>query len=131
MSNTVAVFTFLLSLLNAIAYGIVWNAPIIVPNETTVWQAGQNYTVEWNTTTSWGQPIPENVTGIIKLGYLEDGYADEHLYWDLASGFPLNSGGHNISLPSDLKTMSNYIIVLMGDSGNASPKFTINGVSSQ
>ncbi|KAI9246738.1 hypothetical protein BDA99DRAFT_543213 [Phascolomyces articulosus] len=117
---------FLLSILNTLTFGIVWNAKITVPNETTVWEAGKNYTVKWETTTEAG-PIPDNVTGIIKLGYLEEGSIDEHLYWDLASGFLLNSGSNTIRLPCDLETKDSYIIVLMGNSGNASPKFTIHG----
>ncbi|KAI9299579.1 hypothetical protein BJ944DRAFT_245073, partial [Cunninghamella echinulata] len=64
--------------------------------------------------------------GTIKLGYLtkEDG-PNEHLYWDLATGFPLNKGSQEITLPTDLEYRKTYIIVLMGNSGNASKKFTI------
>ncbi|KAG2227981.1 hypothetical protein INT45_012005 [Circinella minor] len=66
-------------------------------------------------------------SGIIKLGYLEEGSIDEHLYWDLGSGFLLNSGSQSVRLPRNLKTRDSYIIVLMGNSGNASPQFTIKG----
>ncbi|KAG2183236.1 hypothetical protein INT43_006240 [Umbelopsis isabellina] len=45
--------------------------------------------------------------------------------WTLANNFKLVSGSHNITLPSDLSTKHSYIIVLFGDSGNASPEFTI------
>ena len=47
------------------------------------------------------------------------------LDWDLATDFPLNSGAQTVTLPPDLETKTSYIIVVMGDSGNASPKFTI------
>lgn len=52
-----------------------------------------------------------------------------NLDWDLASGFPLNSGSWNVTLPKDLATRSDYIVVVFGNSGNASPKFTIQGCS--
>lgn len=45
--------------------------------------------------------------------------------WDLADKFRLNSGSQRITLPKDLETRSTYIVVLFGDSGNASPEFTI------
>jgi hypothetical protein len=47
------------------------------------------------------------------------------LEWELASGFDLNKGSQVVTLPADLETKRTYIIVLMGDSGNASPQFTI------
>lgn len=47
------------------------------------------------------------------------------LDWDLAAGFPLNSGSWNVTLPDNLATRSDYIVVVFGNSGNASPKFTI------
>lgn len=87
---------------------------------------------------------------MIKLGYLEGDSPNEHLCkchsvsfirgtltdiiihkdWDLASGFPLNKGAQSVTLPSDLETKKTYIIVLMGDSGNASPKFLIQAARS-
>ena len=39
----------------------------------------------------------------------------------------MNSGSQPVRIPCDLETKDSYIIVLMGDSGNASPKFTIEG----
>ncbi|KAI8146392.1 hypothetical protein BJV82DRAFT_554400 [Fennellomyces sp. T-0311] len=119
-----ALSVLLLSLFS-MAYAIVWNAPITIPNENTIWTAGKSYIVKWNTTTHDGQKIPDGVSGMIKLGYVEDGSLDEHLYWDLAKDFPLNSGEQAICLPDGLEPKDNYIIVLMGNSGNASPKFTI------
>ncbi|ORY99352.1 hypothetical protein BCR43DRAFT_513470 [Syncephalastrum racemosum] len=103
---------------------IVWNPQITEPSSATVWKAGDNVNVKWDTTIQ-GEKIPDGVDGIIKLGYLEDGSINEHLYWTLAGNFPLNRGYQNVTLPSDLETKDSYIIVLMGDSGNASPKFTI------
>ncbi|KAI9494647.1 hypothetical protein BDB00DRAFT_817669 [Zychaea mexicana] len=115
---------FLLLVLATAASAIVWNPEITTPNSGTKWRAGESYTVQWKPSIN-GENIPEGVNGMIKLGYLEDGSINEHLYWDLASGFPLNKGAQSITLPADLETKTSYIVVLMGDSGNASPKFTI------
>lgn len=119
-------FAFLLSVANA----IVINPKITTPNSGTKWRAGGSFTVKWSTTYNDGTgkqvAIPDNFNGMIKLGYLEAGDPyNEHLLWDLASGFKLNSGSQQITLPADLPTRTGYIIVLMGDSGNASQKFTI------
>lgn len=43
----------------------------------------------------------------------------------MASDFLLTDDQADITLPSDLEPRDDYIIVLMGDSGNASPQFTI------
>ncbi|KAI7855391.1 hypothetical protein BDC45DRAFT_506093 [Circinella umbellata] len=114
----------LLLLIVTVVNAIVWNPEITVPKATSKWRAGETYTVKWKTTVL-GEDIPDGVNGTIKLGYLEEGSINEHLYWDLATTFPLNSGAQTVTLPSDLETKTSYIIVVMGDSGNASPKFTI------
>ncbi|KAF7723065.1 hypothetical protein EC973_002399 [Apophysomyces ossiformis] len=118
------VTSFFLTLL-AVASAIVWNPTITTPTTGTKWRAGQKYTVRWNTKVD-GQDIPDNVRGAIKLGYHEGNSINEHLYWDLASDFQLNKGYQTITLPKDLKTRTRYIIVLMGDSGNASKEFKID-----
>jgi hypothetical protein len=124
-------FAFLLSMTSA----IVINPHITTPNSGTKWRAGGSFIVKWDTTyfDGTGQvPIPDGFKGTIKLGYLEDGDEyNEHLQWgDLATGFALNSGAQRITLPADLETKTSYIIVLMGNSGNASPKFTIQAARS-
>ncbi|KAI8078194.1 uncharacterized protein B0P05DRAFT_542890 [Gilbertella persicaria] len=118
-------FFFVLTFVNA----IVINPKITSPTTGTKWRAGGTFTVKWETTYFDGSsnvPIPDTQNGRIMLGYLEnnDPY-NEHLKWTLATNFPLNSGAQQITLPSDLSTRTSYIIVLMGDSGNASNKFTI------
>ncbi|ORZ09621.1 hypothetical protein BCR42DRAFT_423798 [Absidia repens] len=95
------------------------------PSSGTKWRAGDKRTVTWDTNVEGG-PIPDDYKGTIKLGYLDpkDG-PSEHLKWELASEFDLNKGSQVVTLPNDLETKRTYIIVLMGDSGNASPQFTI------
>ncbi|KAJ2964886.1 hypothetical protein NQZ79_g317 [Umbelopsis isabellina] len=115
--------TILLFVYTVSAY--VYSPKILTPNSKSYWRAGQTYTVVWDPESA-GIEIPANVTGSIMLGYLENGNIyNEHLYWTLADNFKLVSGSHNITLPSDLATKHSYIIVLFGDSGNASPEFTI------
>ncbi|KAI9322637.1 hypothetical protein BX666DRAFT_1897114 [Dichotomocladium elegans] len=115
---------FLLLLL-PFTLAIVWNPTITTPNAATKWRAGQSYTVKWETTVL-GEEIPDGVKGTIYLGYLEGDDYNEHLNWKLASNFALNKGSQRITLPSDLPTRNSYIIVVMGDSGNASAKFRIS-----
>ncbi|KAI9264166.1 hypothetical protein BDA99DRAFT_437680, partial [Phascolomyces articulosus] len=108
---------------------LFFNVVSTIPNSGTKWRAGETYTVQWKTTVL-GENIPDNVNGTIKLGFLEEGSISENLRWDLAKDFRLNSGSQSVTLPGDLETKISYIIVVMGDSGNASPKFTIRGARS-
>jgi hypothetical protein len=50
------------------------------------------------------------------------------LEWTLASDFSLQDGSVSFKLPSDLETRQDYIVVLFGDSGNRSKRFTINAL---
>lgn len=71
--------------------------------------------------------IPDkDATGSIVLGYLIGNDENEHLDYKnpLASGFKLMDGQRDIVIPN-VEPRKTYIIVLFGDSGNASPKFTI------
>ncbi|KAI8977385.1 hypothetical protein BDF20DRAFT_874497 [Mycotypha africana] len=125
--TTTAIVLFIACFL-AMVNAIVINPKITVPSQGTKWRAGETFTVKWATTFYDGEktvPIPDDYKGTIKLGYYENGNPSMNLKWDLASGFQLNSGAQSVTLPSDLDTKTSYIVVLMGDSGNASPKFTI------
>ncbi|KAG1452495.1 hypothetical protein G6F56_007806 [Rhizopus delemar] len=119
----------------SLAQAMVINPVITSPTTGTKWRAGGTYIVKWETTYFDGEkqvPIPSIEKGYIKLGYLEDSDPDnEHLLWDLAGGFNLDSGSYSVTLPSDLETKRSYIIILMGDSGNASKKFTIRRACSK
>lgn len=103
---------------------IVYNPHITSPTSSTVWHAGKTYTVTWDTS-----DLPteaQGYKGMIKLGYLPaDGSGGENLRWDLADGFPIKDGQTQVKLPADLEERNDYIVVVMGDSGNASQKFTI------
>ncbi|KAK7469367.1 hypothetical protein VKT23_003842 [Stygiomarasmius scandens] len=105
----------------------VINPPIIKPDASTVWTVGQAETVTWDTSGLPPDSQITNPTGTVVLGFIEDGDDSLHLMLDdpLAKGFSIRDGQVNITVPS-VTPRSDYIIVLMGDSGNASPKFTIN-----
>ena len=127
-NKSISTLFVLLTFIFTLASAIVINPKITTPNAGTKWNAGQTVTIQWATTYNDNGsevPIPEGLTGSIKLGYLEGDDYNEHLNWDLASGFSLAEGSHSVTLPEDLVTRNRYIIVLMGDSGNASAGFKI------
>ncbi|KAF8526752.1 hypothetical protein JB92DRAFT_2805852 [Gautieria morchelliformis] len=106
----------------------VVSPPITYPTTGTVWNVNDKHNVTWDTSV-----IPPGTTnnGMIVLGFLDsaDG-SNEHLDLNnpLASGFPITAGRAEITVPS-VTTRDTYILVLFGDSGNASGKFTINNIS--
>ncbi|KIM35908.1 hypothetical protein M413DRAFT_324780 [Hebeloma cylindrosporum] len=118
------------------------------PTNGTVWNTGSDVVVTWDV-----RDMPEknsNEKGTLLLGYLEDDSTDEHLNigeclprsskrldmrrfltrcpchaeHPLASGFNMDGGFVNFRCPK-VETRKNYIVVLIGDSGNRSPLFTI------
>ncbi|KAH8555295.1 hypothetical protein BGW37DRAFT_132277 [Umbelopsis sp. PMI_123] len=119
-----------LSYFFCVVSALVYSPKITKPDGSTKWRAGGTFTVTWDPNSA-GAPIPNDYTGTIMLGYLLNGDKyNEHLQWTLAEGFKLNSGSQQVTLPSDLETRTSYIIVLFGDSGNASPQFTIKATRS-
>ncbi|KAI5896928.1 uncharacterized protein SCHCODRAFT_02616228 [Schizophyllum commune H4-8] len=100
--------------------------PITSPNASTTWNVGETVTVTWDTSDLPPESQITNKEGKIVLGYqTEDSM---HLQYDnpLAQGFSITLGSYNVTVP-DVEERSDYIIVLFGDSGNSSPKFTITG----
>ncbi|KZT09363.1 uncharacterized protein LAESUDRAFT_723106 [Laetiporus sulphureus 93-53] len=105
----------------------VADPPITSPDANTVWTAGENVTVTWNTSS-----IPSSVTnsqGKVVLGYLTSDSENLNINSPLASEFPITAGQVSFVVPS-VPTGNNYIVALFGDSGNISPEFTIIGTSS-
>jgi len=103
----------------------VWSPPITTPNKSTVWCIGSEVTATWDTSNAPAEIT--NPTGTLFLGHLNgDGSGGENLDVDhpLANGFPLSQGKVSFEVPN-VKPRNNYIVVLMGDSGNASQKFKI------
>ncbi|CAK5284067.1 unnamed protein product [Mycena citricolor] len=111
---------------NTLARRVVYSPPIISPGSGTIWKLGSDEVVTWSTA-----DIPSDVTnskGKILLGYLEEGSSNEHLDVEhpLAQGFDIHDGQAHVQVPADIPPKSSYIVVLMGDSGNRSPPFTIS-----
>ncbi|KZV71615.1 hypothetical protein PENSPDRAFT_577463 [Peniophora sp. CONT] len=95
----------------------VWDPTILIPNATTVWEAGSTVNVTWAT-----DDAPTNISNGAAI-FLRD---NTTLYEPaLAEGFDLRSGSQEITLPANLTADSDFRIVLFGDSGNWSPEFTI------
>ncbi|TFK93080.1 hypothetical protein K466DRAFT_594675 [Polyporus arcularius HHB13444] len=103
----------------------VFSPTITAPHAGDQWTVGSIQTITWDTSS-----IPsanQNQSGLILLGYVEDGQIDEHLDIEhpLASNFPITAGAANVTVPK-VSTRDDYVVVLFGDSGNTSPKFTIS-----
>jgi len=106
---------------------IVVDEKITSPSATTIWHTGQKgVNVTWEVT-----PDATGYNGNLLLGWLFANYTEdpnEHLSaTPLATGFPLSAGSVSFDIPcsADIPSRDSYIVVLMGDSGNASPQFTI------
>ncbi|KAK2465744.1 hypothetical protein APHAL10511_002288 [Amanita phalloides] len=102
---------------------IVFNPTITSPQSGFVWDMGKTYQATWST-----QNIPpekQNGTGLILLGHAGNGSENLDICHPLATNFPLIAGAVPITMPSNVATRDDYFIVLFGDSGNASPQFTI------
>ncbi|KAI0301171.1 hypothetical protein B0F90DRAFT_1618339, partial [Multifurca ochricompacta] len=100
---------------------IVVSPHITNPTRSTVWKVGDKVTVTWDNSTI---PPPGNFTGQLLLGFLTSDSENLDVSNPLATSFPLSSGAVQITVP-DVQFRTNYIVVLFGDSGNASPQFTI------
>jgi len=104
---------------------IVVTPLITSPSTASNWLVGSTQHVQWDTSN-----IPNegrNQTGTLLLGY-NDGKTDSEnldVYHPLAQGFKLTSGSHPITVPK-VPYRTTYFIVLIGDSGNKSPQFTIS-----
>ncbi|KAK0214846.1 hypothetical protein IW262DRAFT_246872 [Armillaria fumosa] len=99
----------------------VYDPPITSPNANTVWIVNTTQTVTWDTSNPPAQIT--NPIGSIMLR--KDGIT----FLTLASGFDILLGKFEVTVP-DVAESSEYIVVLMGDSGNFSPEFTITGGTS-
>ncbi|KAH8989058.1 hypothetical protein EDB92DRAFT_892421 [Lactarius akahatsu] len=105
---------------------VVVSPQITSPSASTTWNVGDKVTVTWETSSI---PPPGNFTGQLLLGFLTlEGENLDILYHPLAQDILLSTGSVQVTVPN-VSVGSNYT-VLFGDSGNASPRFTITGGSS-
>ena len=102
----------------------VYAPKITYPTNKTQWTAGHKVHVAWET-----EHLPaeaKKTKSFIKLGHVDGNSLNEHLNQTLAKNFKLGAGNVSFTLPKDLEAREDYVVVLFGDSGNASPKFTIH-----
>ena len=105
---------------------IVYNPPVTTPASKQVWYAGREEVVKWQVDQDKIPAEANNFKVTIKLGYIpKNGEGGYNLKWTLAKGINITDEEAEVTLPSDLQTRDDYIIVVMGDSGNRSMKFTI------
>lgn len=105
----------------------VVDPPITSPTADTVWHVGEKQLVTWST-----EGLPANITnpvGMLVLGYNYNNSENLMLNSPLATNINYTDGQVLITVPN-VETREDYIVVLFGDSGNASPKFTIINDSS-
>ncbi|KAG1734861.1 uncharacterized protein EDB91DRAFT_573494 [Suillus paluster] len=115
--------TFLLTLLalfnlSLSAHEDVFVPPVLYPRFNTVWIVGQYHNVTWDT-----DDAPVHISNKIGQVYLAANYIID-MDHPLATGFNILDGRVVIHVPK-VTPGSHYSIVLMGDSGNYSPQFTI------
>ncbi|KAK0201857.1 hypothetical protein DFS33DRAFT_1245337, partial [Desarmillaria ectypa] len=108
----------------AISHRDVYSPKITNPTACTTWFNGSRVTVTWDTSNP-----PQNLTnkeGKIVLGFMDGQDDDEHLNMlhPLAEGFDIMAGTISFLVP-DVTPRHGYIVVLLGDSGDHSPEFTI------
>ncbi|KAL6302859.1 hypothetical protein BKA93DRAFT_381266 [Sparassis latifolia] len=95
---------------------------ITYPTTGAVWIPFTNQTVTWDTSNI--APADANNTGLLLLGYNEANSEHLDIQYPLATQFPIGAGSVDIVVPN-VTLRTDYIVVLFGDSGNASPEFTI------
>ncbi|KAG2060625.1 hypothetical protein BDR06DRAFT_993358 [Suillus hirtellus] len=105
----------------------VVDPPITSPTADTVWQVGEKQLVTWSTDDL--SPNVTNPVGMLVLGYMYNNSENLMLSSPLATNINYTDGQALITVP-DVETREDYIVVLFGDSGNASPEFTIINDSS-
>ncbi|KAF9523906.1 hypothetical protein CPB83DRAFT_732368, partial [Crepidotus variabilis] len=102
----------------------IWNPTITLPSNNTIWVASSMVVATWNVRDMPNQL--ENPKGTLLLGYLEPDSSNEHLNLQhkLASNFDLKDGSLKFKCPK-VEARDDYIVVLFGDSGNHSERFSI------
>jgi len=125
--TSVVLYAISLQLVHALPFvkRIVIDPLITSPNADTVWTPGNSEVVTWDTSAI---PPTGTFTGMLLLGHPSAGSENLDLQNPLASGFSLRDGSVRVTCPT-VSPGNDYIVVLFGDSGNASPQFTISGPS--
>ncbi|KAF8133805.1 hypothetical protein EV363DRAFT_935584 [Boletus edulis] len=99
-------------------------APTITsPTAGVVWPAGSKQNVTWLTNNI--PPEAQNYTLAVLLGFFANDSENLDIKHPLATQVPIMQGSVIVTLPPNATYRTNYTVVVIGDSGNASPPFTI------
>ncbi|KZT34481.1 hypothetical protein SISSUDRAFT_991780 [Sistotremastrum suecicum HHB10207 ss-3] len=107
---------------------VVFNPLITYPTAGVQWSSGSKHNVTWSTAGAPSDYPLNNATGMLVLGHLTDDSENLDLNNPLATGFLIKDESVWITVP-DVEPREDYIVVLFGDSGNASPEFSITNVT--
>jgi len=124
---TTFVYLLLTSFLTVLAIPIdlesrdVYVPPVLYPRQGTVWLVGEHHNVVWDTSNP-----PVNITN--KIGQILLRKADLTTPLILADKFNILLGKIEVTVPW-VQDGDDYQVVLFGDSGNFSPKFTIKSAT--
>ncbi|KAG5716652.1 hypothetical protein E4T56_gene16389 [Termitomyces sp. T112] len=99
----------------------VYVPPVLYPRSGTVWSAGSTHNVTWDISDP-----PKQITNKRGMIVLAKGNLLIGLDSPLAKGFDILNGRQEVTIPADTAPGDDYSVVLFGDSGNNSPKFTIS-----
>ncbi|KAI0807970.1 hypothetical protein C8Q74DRAFT_1363411 [Fomes fomentarius] len=97
----------------------VFVPPILDPHAGTVWNKDETRTVTWDVSNA-----PQNITNSKGIIILAKGGIATPLV--LANDFDILLGKIDVKVPWVIPD-DDYSVKLIGDSGNLSPEFTING----
>ncbi|TCD69893.1 hypothetical protein EIP91_005717 [Steccherinum ochraceum] len=100
----------------------VWDPKITNPTAGQVWAIGNKQLVAWDLNSI---PSSEyNKTGMLLLGYIANDSENLDIKHPLATGFSIGDGNVTVTVP-EVQERDNYVVALLGDSGNISPQFSI------
>ncbi|KAH9955135.1 hypothetical protein BC827DRAFT_1238381 [Russula dissimulans] len=126
-SIQVVLYAIIIQLVHALPFEkrLVIDPSITSPSADTVWTPGNEELVTWDPSMV---PATGNYTGTLLLGNPNANGENLDLNNPLADGFSLRDGSVRVICPK-VPPGNTYIVVLFGDSGNASPRFTITSVN--
>ncbi|KAF9005433.1 hypothetical protein BDQ17DRAFT_1239999 [Cyathus striatus] len=97
----------------------VYSPKLLTPAVGTVWKVGSTQNITWDVSSP-----PAEITNRTGVIYLKKPSGLIDLKHPLAQGFDITSGRQEVTVPS-VPSSKKYALVLMGDSGNDGPTFTI------
>jgi len=124
--NTIITFVFTIFTLFLVAFGApvnprdVYVPPLLSPTAGATWKVGKTYEVIWDVSSP-----PKQITNPKGRLILAQNSQLLNLDHPLAKGFDILAGKLKVTVPKDTKPGKNYQLVLMGDSGNYGPTFSI------